>query len=764
MEKNHNRNVMRAKAQELAQKKLATSKNLTELTPENTSRLLHELRIHQIQLEMQNEALRNAQLALEESRARYIDLYDFAPVGYCSIFANGGMIVEANLTLTFLLGTPRVGLIGKPFSYFVHSADQNSFHLLKKRILAEQALGLGSPEPSHSIELRLTASGGSILWVRLVASRMLNLGQQQLHVVVTDISASKQVVSELANNERRLRAIIETEPECVKLLDADGRLLEINTAGLRMMEAETFQQIENHCVYDLVNRTHRDAFRALITRVFQGESGILEFQITGLRGIQRWLEIHASPLRDDAGNITAALGITRDISARKLAEAALRLSDSALKSISQGVIITGTDYRVVSVNAAFSAITGYSAAEVLGRNCNFLQGSGTDPLTVAAIRLALKNRVEFAGEILNYRKIGTQFWNELTISPVFDAHGAVSHYIGVTRDITTRCLIEKANQEATMQLRLVIHGGDIGYWDWDVPSNELAVNDRWLVMLGLDSHGSPGIDLWHSLVHPEDRHKLAHLFESVIMNPNGVSGEVEIRARHHAGHDVWILDRFSVVDRDGDGKPLRVVGTHVDITQQKLAEAALREANNALRSSETQTRQRLREIEQIYAFSPIGLFTFDREHRFERLNERMAEINGFSIAHHYGKTLDEIVPELAGFIKAAYSPVFERGEPVLNVEIQGKTPQNPDQERDWICNYFPLRSEDGVVIGLMGAVLEITERKQAEREVQEQLYELQRWQEVLLGREDRVLELKLEVNELLARQKQPPRYASHDSL
>lgn len=580
-----NSQVMRAQAEAVARKKFGAS-TPSSLTPEDIEALFHELRVHQIQLEMQNEELHNAQLALEESRARYVNLYDFAPVGYCSISEDGGMIMEANLTLTLLLGLPRVALIGKPFARFIVAADQDRFYLFKKSTLAERAqsafVDVGGVS-SHSIELRLNAVDGSILWVRLVAGRTLNLAQEQLRIVVTDISASKRMESELASSERRLREIIETEPECVKLLDAEGRLLEMNATGLRMVEAESFQKIENYCVYGLVNSAHHAAFRALNQRVFQGESGILEFQITGLKGTQLWLETHASPLRDETGRVTASLGITRDITSRKMAEVALRLSDAALKSISQGVLITGIDHRIISINAAFSAITGYTLPEVVGRNCNFLQGPETDPLTVAAIRSALKNLTEFSGEILNYRKIGTYFWNELTISPVFDAQGAVSHYVGVTRDVTPRRLVEKVNQETTMQLRLVIRGGNIGYWDWDVSSNGLVVNDRWFTMLGLDSHGPPpGIDFWHSLVHPDDAHKLAHLFDSVIMDPNGLNGEAEIRARHRAGHYVWILDRFSVVDRASDGKPLRVVGTHLDITEQKLAEAALRQTANTL--------------------------------------------------------------------------------------------------------------------------------------------------------------------------------------
>ena len=120
-------------------------------------------------------------------------------------------------------------------------------------------------------------------------------------------------------------------------------------------------------------------------------------------------------------------------------------------------------------------------------------------------------------------------------------------------------------------------GGDIGFWDWDLATGGLIVNERWRTMLGLDPEGpAPGIELWNSLVHPADAPQLARLFEEQILDPAGEGGEVEVRARHRAGHYIWILDKFSVVVRAADGKPLRAVGTHMDITPRKQAELALR--------------------------------------------------------------------------------------------------------------------------------------------------------------------------------------------
>jgi PAS domain S-box-containing protein len=130
----------------------------------------------------------------------------------------------------------------------------------------------------------------------------------------------KRTQEKLAHSENLLRTIIDSEPECVKLLAQDGTLLEMNPAGLAMVEADSLQQIEGECIYPMVAVEHRQAFVALTQKVFQGESGILEFEMIGLKGSRRWLETHAVPLHNSHQEIIALLSVTRDITERKQAE------------------------------------------------------------------------------------------------------------------------------------------------------------------------------------------------------------------------------------------------------------------------------------------------------------------------------------------------------------------------------------------------------------------------------------------------------------
>ena len=128
----------------------------------------------------------------------------------------------------------------------------------------------------------------------------------------------------LENSERQLRTIIDTEPECVKIVDAAGRLQLMNAAGLAMLEVESLEALQTSTLLDFVMPEYREAFRALHQRVMQGEQAFLEFEIQGRRGTRRWVETHAAPLPDPGTEGVALLGITRDISGRKQSEDRIR--------------------------------------------------------------------------------------------------------------------------------------------------------------------------------------------------------------------------------------------------------------------------------------------------------------------------------------------------------------------------------------------------------------------------------------------------------
>ncbi len=131
-----------------------------------------------------------------------------------------------------------------------------------------------------------------------------------------------------------------------------------------------------------------------------------------------------------------------------------------------------------------------------------------------------------------------------------------------------------------------------------------------------------------------------------------------------------------------------------------------------IRAVEFRSRQQIAELEAIYANAPVGLCLVDRDLRFVRMNERLSEINGVSVAGHLGRRIREVLPELADNLESLFRSVLETGKPILQCKVHGETPAQPGVERDWIASYYPLK-DDGRILGVSVVVVEVTEERQA---------------------------------------------------
>jgi two-component system cell cycle sensor histidine kinase/response regulator CckA len=177
--------------------------NLEVLSPEVAQRALHELRVHQIELEMQNEELRRTQEELEASRARYFDLYDLAPVGYVTLNEKG-LILEANLTAAKLLGVARGALVQQPLSRFILSEDQDTCYLHRKALLET-----GTPQ---RWELRLLRKDAGSFWVQVEATATPgDDGTSVCRAVVSDITERRLEAEKTANVEAQNRQLQKAE-------------------------------------------------------------------------------------------------------------------------------------------------------------------------------------------------------------------------------------------------------------------------------------------------------------------------------------------------------------------------------------------------------------------------------------------------------------------------------------------------------------------------------------------------------------------------
>ena len=190
--------------------------------------------------------------------------------------------------------------------------------------------------------------------------------------LVHNSTERKQLERELSESKKYLQTVIDTEPECVKLVAADGTLIMMNPAGLSMIQADSLEQVRGKSIYSLVLPEYRDAFKQLTEEVFQGKSGNLTFEVTGVKGRRLWLDTHAVPLRNEKDDIIALLGITRDVTEQRNAERALlqekKFSDMVIDSLPGMFYICDEQGTLIQWNNNVQEVTGYSGEELSRMN------------------------------------------------------------------------------------------------------------------------------------------------------------------------------------------------------------------------------------------------------------------------------------------------------------------------------------------------------------------------------------------------------------
>ncbi|MBB1076938.1 PAS domain S-box protein [Rhodoferax sp. 4810] len=198
-----------------------------DLSPEAMRRTIHELRVHQIELEIQNDELRRMQAELDTAQARYFDFYDLAPAGYVTVDDNH-LILQANLATASLLGVTRSALIRKKITRFISPADQDVFYLLRKQIAASGA--------AQSCELCLLKAGGQPVWTKLQAIAVTSeSGQPVLRMVLSDITERKALEAQLVRDKAQLRTILDGASDAIFINDSQGRFLFVNQRAVQML-------------------------------------------------------------------------------------------------------------------------------------------------------------------------------------------------------------------------------------------------------------------------------------------------------------------------------------------------------------------------------------------------------------------------------------------------------------------------------------------------------------------------------------------------
>jgi PAS domain S-box-containing protein len=555
-----------------------------DLSPPEAARLIHELQVHQIELELQNEALRQAQVQLAESRDKYADLYDFAPVGYLTL-DGAGRIVEANLTAATFLGVERGRLLKRFFSHFLVEED---------RLVFRQMLSTGLDHQERRGQFHLQVDNGD---VRVILLDILFLrdaeGQERQRMSLTDITELKQTQEKLRHhqdyleelvlertaelmmaNKRlseahdNLQALFQAAPMAIFTCDTEGRVTKLNPAVERIFGWSATEVLDRPLLS--IPAEAPEESLAPLQQVLQGES-ILGAEIKQSRKDGSLIDVNfsAAPLHDQEGNIRGFIGVAEDITARKQAEKALRTERdklvNLLNAMEDGVYIADQDYNIEFVNPVILRDFG----PVEGRKCYEYFHDRRELCSWC------KNQEVFQGKTVRWEWhcSKNQKIYDLIDTPLRNADGSISK-LEIFRDITER----KQEEETLNTQARVLESMAEGVIVTDLRGNIIYTNPAFDAMFGYEKGellGQPSSTL--NAYSPEENISLVKNILNQLNTTGSWFGEFHNRKKD--GTSFFTMARISALEV---ANARHIIAVQEDITERKRAEAALLQAHDEL--------------------------------------------------------------------------------------------------------------------------------------------------------------------------------------
>ncbi|MDB9300444.1 PAS domain-containing protein [Halorubrum ezzemoulense] len=419
-----------------------------------------------------------------------------------------------------------------------------------------------------------------------------------------------------------------------------------------------------------------------------------------------------TPVVDD-GTVTQIVGVARDVTRQKEREREHRRThrrfQTVLETMSAAVFLKDTEGRYLLMNQACRNVFDVDEDPV------GMTDEELFPEAVAAQARADDRRVVEDGERIEVEEtVPTPAGESVRLtrkSPVYDEEGEIRGVCGVSTDITEQRERERALQQIKDRLELAVEGAQIGVWDWDMATDEVEFNDRWARMLGhAPDEIEPHLDAWERRVHPDDLGPVEDALSSHMAGETELY-DTEHRMRTAAGDWKWIRDVGKVVERDDDGKPVRAVGVHLDIDDQKRREAELERTRSV--------------IERTQESASIGWWEADLVEDSLRWSDEVYRIHevppddtirledGLSFYH----------PDDRDAIEAAFDRLTEAGE---SYDLELRIVTESDRTK-WVRAIGDPQYDDaGNVVGALGLFQDVTERKEYERAIEATREELRR--------------------------------------
>jgi len=399
---------------------------------------------------------------------------------------------------------------------------------------------------------------------------------------------AEKVIAELNQAEMastQLAAIVESSDDAIISKDLNSVIITWNKGAEKIFGYAADEMIGTS-IMRLIPADRHDEENQILAKIKRGEN-LDHFETRRQTKDGRLIDVSvtASPIKDASGRVVGVSKVARDITARKRAEESLQLLESAVQQSKESILITDAELnlpgpKIIFVNPAFTQMTGYTAEEAIGKTPRILQGPRTDKTVLSRLRHNLERGEVFAGEAINYRKDGEEFYLEWQIAPLRNASGKITHFVSTQHHITERKRAEEALRASETRLQTIVESLDEGVVVSDNSGQVLHFNHAALAMHGFASLDEIRLHLnefanifelsaWDGTLWPVDQWPLARVLHGEKLN------DLEVHIRRVRSDWQRIFSYGGTLVRDAAGKPMLAVVTIRDITERKRADRRL---------------------------------------------------------------------------------------------------------------------------------------------------------------------------------------------
>ena len=533
--------------------------------------------------------------------------------------------------------------------------------------------------------------------------------------MVLDITDLKQAEAALRESEARFRSLVENIPGAIYrcLYDAEWTMVFISDEIKAISGYPAGDFIDNNrlsfaCIIHEADKEMVD--RQVRAAVESRQPYNLEYRIVRADGAVRWVSERGRPTYNNLEGLVLWLDAAIfDITDRKQAELTLCLVTQAVDSASDAIAIADLDGCSIYHNQAFIQRYGYTVEELNNAGGPAVMYAKSQDLR--KLFRVLRKGLSWSSEIELKAKNGEVIETELQADCIKDSASQPIGMMAIIADLTELKRAESALKLSQERLQLAVSGSSLGLWDWNIATGETYFDSHWKSMLGYaETEIENNVQGLEKLLHPEDRLKVMASLNSCFEGGTDIY-EVEFRLLNKAGNWQWIMAMGKVVEYDEWGAPLRMTGTHKDISARVGTEAE----KTQLIASLQQLADQLQEAQKI---ARIGNWEFDIEAGIITWSQELFRV--------YGRELN-LPPTMEELLEQIHLDDKERFREVVQKAVTEGTAYDIDHRI-----YFPsgeirhingkgqaVKNEFGQVVRLFGTAMDITDRKKAEIALQE---------------------------------------------